>query len=116
MTLFENMFEQFSLLEKQRTPDGAGGFLVEYVDKGTFEAVVVMNSSMQARIAEREGVTSVYTVTTRKNVALDFHDVIRRESDSAIFRITSIGTDIQSPNFASFDIKQMQAERWVLTQ
>ena len=70
---------------------------------------------MAARVAEAEGVTSLYTVTVSKDIALEFHDVIKRKSDGAIFRITSDGTDKKTPNVATIDMRQATAERWTLT-
>ena len=71
---------------------------------------------MQSRIAEKEGVTSVYTVTTRRATPLSFHDVFKRLSDGTIFRATSNGEDKQSPAVGTLDMCQVTAERWELTQ
>lgn len=103
------------LMEKQRTPDGAGGFLVQWAEGAQFEAAVVMDQTMQARVAEKDGVTSVYTVTTRRATLLEYHDVFKRISDGAVFRVTSNGSDKQSPNFGTLDIAQVTAEKWELT-
>ncbi len=32
---------------------------------------------MSARVAEKEGVTATYTITTAKTVKLDYHDVLK---------------------------------------
>ena len=72
------------------------------------------NSTMQARTAEKQGVTEVYTITVDKGTPLEYHDVLRRDSDGAIFRVTSNITDSQTPARASFQIGQVSAERWVL--
>jgi hypothetical protein len=84
------------------------------VDGAQFDAAVTKDSSMQARMAEKQGVTEVYTVTVNKGMPLDFHDVFRRESDGAIFRVTSNITDSETPARASFQIGQVTAEKWVL--
>ena len=112
--LITYMMEPCALMEKKRTPDGEGGFLVEWSDGTEFEAAIVNDQTMQARIAEKDGVTSVYTVTTKRGTVLDYHDVFRRVSDGAIFRVTSNGVDKQSPNFGTLDIAQVTAERWEL--
>jgi hypothetical protein len=69
---------------------------------------------MESRIAERQGVTSRYTITTGKNAKLEYHDVIRRLNDGKVFRITSDGDDVQTPSMASFQFLQVTAEEWVL--
>lgn len=103
------------LMEKKRTPDGEGGFLVQWAEGADFDAAVVHDQTMQARIAEKEGVTSVYTVTTRRGTLLEYHDVFKRVSDGAVFRVTSNGGDKKSPEFGTLDIAQVTAERWELT-
>jgi hypothetical protein len=60
------------------------------------------------------GVTSAYTLTVRKNVALDYHTVIRRESDKKIFRITSNSDDKKTPEEAALNMRQYSAEEWNL--
>lgn len=115
MSLLENFLQdKCVLLEKKRTPDGAGGWLVEWESGMEFNAAVILDTSMQSRIAEKEGVASIYTVTTRKATPLGFHDVFRRESDGTIFRATSNGNDKQSPNVGTLDMCQVTAERWEL--
>ena len=115
MSLLDNFLsETCVLLEKKRTPDGAGGWLTKWEAGAEFKAAIVMDTTMQSRIAEKEGVTSIYTVTTRKATPLSFHDVFRRESDGTIFRATSNGNDKQSPNVGTMDMCQVTAERWEL--
>jgi translation elongation factor P/translation initiation factor 5A len=70
---------------------------------------------MEARAAEKQGVTSLYTVTTGKNAILQYHDVFRRLSDGKVFRVTSDGDDKQTPDRATFQFSQVTAEEWTLT-
>jgi hypothetical protein len=67
---------------------------------------------MQARIAEAQGVKSLYTITTTKNVNLQFHDVFKRVSDNKIFRVTSDGDDNKTPASASLNMRQVTAEEF----
>ena len=71
---------------------------------------------MQARQAAAEGVTSRYTVTTKRDVVLTFHDVFRRETDGKIFRVTSDGDDKHTPNSTYLDMRQVSAEEFKLTE
>ena len=68
---------------------------------------------MQARIGEKSGVTSLYTITTDKSVKLEYHDVLKRLSDGKIFRVTSDGDDKVTPPSASFQFSQVTAEEYV---
>ena len=114
MSLIDEAMTTVVLMEKTRQPDGEGGFITEWVDGVSFEAAITFDTSMESRIAERQGVTSRYTVTTNKNAKLEFHDVIRRLSDGKVFRISSDGDDVQTPNRATFQFLQVTAEEYVL--
>lgn len=103
------------MVDKTTTPDGMGGFIPKWVDGAEFQAAIVKNTSMEARLAEKQGVTELYTVTVNKGIPLDYHDVFRRIRDGAIFRVTSNIADSETPSVASFQIGQVTAEKWVLT-
>ena len=44
------------------------------------------------------------------------HDVFKRLSDGAIFRVTSNGSDKQAPTVGTLDMCQVTAEKWELTK
>lgn len=89
MSLLDNAFETFRFLNKLRQPDGEGGYITTFSEGAEFKANARLDTSMQAKIAEKQGVTSLYTITTRKSVALEYHDIIKRVQDGKIFRVTS---------------------------
>ena len=103
------------LMEKTRVPDGEGGFTTAWVEGARFDAAIILDNSLQARVAQRDGVTNVYTVTTSKNAGLDFHDVFKRVSDGQVFRVTSNGDDKQAPGASTLDFEQVSAEEWSLS-
>lgn len=113
MTLIDSFKVPCTLVEKTRVPDGEGGWTTAWADGIGFEAAIVLNSSINARIAEAEGVTGVYTVTTDRNVELDFHDAFRRDSDGQVFRVTKVNDP--TPDVATFQFNQYQAEEWALS-
>lgn len=115
MSLLKEAMSKCVLLNKTTEPDGYGGRKDVWVESDyVFDAAVVFNTSIQARVAQAEGVTSLYTVTTEKATTLEFHDVFRRLSDSKIFRVTSDGDDSFTPNSATLDMRQVTAEEWIL--
>lgn len=97
MSLINSMMDSCTILNKITESDGEGGSITSWKDGAEVECAIVLDASLSARIAEKEGFTNVYTITTRKNVQLDFHDVIRRNYDGKIFRVTSDGSDKTSP-------------------
>lgn len=114
MSLIDVMMEDCTMLDKRTVSDGLGGFTTEWVDGAEFRAAVVKDSTMAARVAEKQGVTELYTVTVDKGLSLQYHDVFRRQSDGAVFRVTSNIVDSETPSVATFQIGQVTAERWEL--
>ena len=115
MTLLAEAMETCTMQDKISVDDGYGGYIRTWADGAKFQAAIVLDNSMQARTAEQEGVTALYTVSTERHINLQFHDVFRRESDGKIFRVTSDGDDKKTPKSAGLDMRQVSAEEWVLT-
>ena len=113
MSLLTQAMEDAVMLEKKRIPDGEGGFTTDWVDGVQFKAAISFDSSMEARTAEKQGVTSLYTITTPKNANLQYHDVLRRVRDGKVFRVTSDGDDKITPPSASFQFAQVTAEEFL---
>lgn len=114
MSLIDEYMTACVMLDKHSLPDGLGGFTYSWEEGASFTAAIVKDTSTQAMLAEKQGVTELYTVTVYKGAQLDFHDVFKRESDDAVFRVTSNVTDSETPDRASFQIGQVKAERWVI--
>lgn len=112
MSLLSEAMEKCIMQDKVTTSDGRGGFTTTWTDGAEFDAACVFDSSMQARIAEAQGVKALYTITTAKNVNLQYHDVFKRLSDNKIFRVTSDGDDKKTPNSASLNMRQVTAEEF----
>lgn len=112
MSLLINAMEDCTIIDKKTTPDGRGGVITTWEDGAPFQAAIVLDTSMQARVAEAQGVKALYTVTTTKSVLLQYHDVFRRERDGKIFRATSDGDDKHTPATASLNMRQVSAEEY----
>lgn len=114
MSLLSEAMESCTMLDKTTVADGYGGYTVKYVDGASFQSACVLDTSMQARVAEQQGVTALYTVTTSKAINLQFNDVFRRERDKKIFRVKSDGDDKRTPASAGLDMRQVSAEEFAL--
>lgn len=112
MSLLDAAMEDVVMMEKSITSDGEGGFIASWADGAAFRAAITFDTSITARTAEKQGVTSLYTVTTSQNARLEYHDVFRRISDGKIFRVTSDSDDKITPKSASFQFSQVTAEEW----
>ena len=114
MSLLDEAMEKCIYLDKTTAPDGYGGTTISWQEGAEFYAAIVFDTSMEARVADKQGVTSLYTITTRKNLTLEYHDVFRRVRDGKIFRVTSDGDDKHTPASANLDMRQVTAEEWSL--
>lgn len=110
MSLLSEAMESCILLDKSTSDDGYGGFIRTWTDGASFEAAITFDTSIEARVAEAQGVHSLYTVTTPRNAVLQYHDYFRRESDGKLFRVTSDGDDKYTPASAGLDMRQVTAE------
>lgn len=114
MTLLAEAMETCIMLDKSTVADGYGGYITNWNEGAEFKAAIVLDTSMEARRAEKAGVTALYTVTTAKSLTLQYHDVFRRTRDNKVFRVTSDGDDKATPASATLDMRQATAEEWVL--
>lgn len=115
MMLYESMMEDVVMMDAQTVSDGLGGFIRVWTEGAAFKAAISKDTSTQGRLAEKEGLTEIYTVTTYRSTPLSFHDVIKRKKNGQILRITSNEADNESPQVATFSMAQVSAEAWVLT-
>lgn len=116
MSLLDSAYEDFTIINKAVVDDGYGGTTVVWSDGASIKGALVFDSSTQMKVAEAMGVTSAYTLTVKRGVELDYHTVIRRESDARIFRITSNSDDKKTPPSAGLDMRQYSAEEWKLNE
>ena len=114
MSLLSDAMEDMVILDKTTSSDGYGGTTTTYVEGAEFKGAVTFDVSIDARSASKQGVTSLYTLTTSRAIVLDYHDVVKRIRDGKIFRITSDGEDKFTPQSAGLDMRQVTAEEFVL--
>lgn len=114
MSLLDDAMETCVIMDKTTQPDGYGGYISTYKEGAQFNAAIVFDTSIEARVADKQGVTSLYTVTTSKVLTLEYHDVFKRLRDNKVFRVTSDGDDKFTPVSATLDMRQVTAEEFSL--
>ena len=114
MKLYERMMDDCVMMDKVSTPDGIGGFTRSWTEGAPLKASIEKQSANQITVAEQDDYGVRYLVTTNRNTLLDFHDVIKRVEDGAIFRIVVPSADKKTPQVATFSFAQAEAERWEL--
>lgn len=113
--LYESMMVPCVLMEKTRVADGVGGWTTEWTEGAQFMAAILKNNTIQAKLAEKEGMDEVYTITVERGLPIGFHDAIKRISDGKVFQITSEAKDNESPTFSTINFGQFTAKAWSLT-
>lgn len=113
--LLSVMMEPFVMMDRVTASDGAGGFVYTWTEGAEFDAVLRKDEAPQQIVAQQQGVNEMFTVIVDRAVTLDFHDVIKRRSDGAVFRLTSSTRDAAAPMPSTVPIAKATAERWELT-
>lgn len=111
MSLLDDFGRACVLLEKTRTDDGEGGYLVAWTDGITFTNYQALDTSMEARRAEKEGVTSVYSALVGKAVPIEYNDYFRDATTGETYRVTSNPEEKQAPMSSTLKLKYFTAER-----
>lgn len=111
MSLLEEAFEDFQIMNKSVVDDGYGGIIVDWSPGAKIKGAMVFDGSAESRVAQALGSSSSYTFTCRKNLTLDYHDILMRLSDEKLFRLTSNSDDLRTPPSAGLDMRQYSAEQ-----
>lgn len=112
MSLLDDFARKCVLMEKTREPDGEGGYITNWKDGIEFTNHQALDASMEARRAEQEGVTSVYSALVRKDLPIEYNDVFKDKETGFTYRVTSEPKEKEAPKSASFPLKFFTAERW----
>ena len=115
MSLLDDFAHPCVLMEKKRVPDGAGGYIVEWTEGAEFINYQALDTSMEARRAEKEGVTSLYSALVDKAVPIEYNDVFKAKTTGETYRVTSNPGGKQSPRSSPLPLTYFTAERWALT-
>jgi len=95
-----------------RVSDGQGGFTTTLTDGTEFNAAIVKDTTIEEKVAEKDISVANYLITTKEDIVLNFHDIIKRKSDNKMFRVTSDYLDSKPPGVATFKFNQVSAEEW----
>lgn len=114
MSLLEQAYEPLTIINRLTVNDGYGGTETVWDDGATINGALVFNNSNLAKIAQSLGSMASYTLTVKKDIDLDFHEVFRRESDGKIFRITSNSDDNKTPKSAGLNMRQYDVEEFTI--
>ena len=111
MSLLSDFARTCVLMEKTRAPDGEGGYTIDWKDGVSFQNYQALDTSMEARRAEKEGVTSVYSALVDKAIPIEYGDYFKDTETGLTYRVTSNPYEKESPKSATFALKYFTAER-----
>lgn len=114
MPLLDEAYEKFVYMNKTVVNDPRGGTKTTWSDGAEIDGALVNDNDPEIRVALAQGVKGIYTLITRKNVCLEYHDVIKRVKTGKYFRITSDGEDNATPSSALLDMRKVSCEEWTL--
>lgn len=114
MSLLDDFARKCVLMEKKRSPSDEGGWVTEWVEGATFNNYQALDTSMEARRAEKEGVTSLYSALVDKSVPIEYNDYFKDLTTGQTYRVTSNPEEKEAPKSASFSLKYFTAERRAL--
>lgn len=96
------------LLDKARTPDGEGGYITTWQEGAEFSNYFAMDSTLEARRAEKEGVTSIYSALVDKEVPIEYNDYFRDKKTGLTYRVTSKPEEKEAPRTAGSVIRALK--------
>lgn len=109
--LLNEFKEKFSIYHRITKDDDYGGYESEWVKGASFDGILTEDVSITAAIAGIDTNKNMFGLKVEKDVPLEFHSVIRKESDKRFFRITS-GEVLKSPRMSRLNMKILSCEAY----
>ena len=114
MSLLENYARRCVLLRQKRTAEPEGGWRTEWTEGAEFINYQALDTSQEARRAEKEGEASLYHALVDKSVPIRYDDYFRDVELGETFRVTSDPDEKQAPASSSLPLKYFTAEKRAL--
>ena len=111
MSLLDDFARTCVIMEKIRESDGEGGYITTWSEGAEFINHQSLDTSMEARIAEKQGVTSTYSALVDKAVPIEYGDYFKDKELGSFYHVTSRPEEKQAPKSSSFSLKYFTAER-----
>uniref|UniRef100_UPI004026525B hypothetical protein n=1 Tax=Gemmiger formicilis TaxID=745368 RepID=UPI004026525B len=109
MSLLDDFSHSCIIMDKRTKLDGEGGYATEWREGAEFANYVALDSSLEARQAEAQGVTSVYTGVVNRDVPIEYGSVYKDVETGAYYRVTSRPEEKQAPKTASSMLRNLMS-------
>lgn len=111
--LAEKSGNDFVVLNRVLVSDGYGGQKYDIVEGLQFKGYAKLDTSLQGEVAEKQGVTGLYTLAYPRDIELPSLTIIRRIKDGKIFRTTKLDGN-PTPDISSLNMKVTRLEDYTL--
>lgn len=112
--LLNSMAEKCVLMEKTRKPGDEGGYKITWTEGAEFNNYQALDTSMEARKAEKEGVTSVYNALVDIALPIEYGDYFKNVETGITYRVTSEPDEKKAPSISTMKLKYFTAEKKAL--
>ncbi len=109
--MLKDYFEPFMLLRLRGVPDGAGGQHRVLTDDVPFLAGITQTAGRSEEIAGQSALHATPVLLHELDVTLEYGDIVRRERDGALYRVTGRTRDMMTPAFSGLQYAQVPVER-----
>lgn len=97
MSLLNSFTHECTLMVENSEADGSGGYTTTWSEGRSFSCYFALDTSLAARRAEQDGVSSVYSALVSKSVPLTYGDYFSDRSTGITYRVTSLPTEKEAP-------------------
>ena len=111
MSLLNDFARPCVLMERKGVPEGEGGEKTVWADGTPFTNYQALNTSMEARRAEKEGLTRLSSALVDKALHIKYGDYFKDTGTGLTYRVTSNPGEKEAPKSATFALKYFTAER-----
>ena len=108
MSLLDDFAMECVIMVPARTKDGAGGYITTWTEGAGFLSYQALETAMEARRAEKEEVTSVYSALVNKAVPIEYNDYFRDKTTGSTYRVTSNPEEREAPRSAGAIIRALK--------
>lgn len=115
VNLIEGMFVRCVALRRAPEGDAMGGYGGGWTEDGEFDAAILKRGDAVGIEGQRAALEERFIAVIPEGVALRFHDVFRRRSDGAVFRVIGDNGDAAAPGPSTVRITRVPCERWDLS-
>ena len=116
MSYFYDAFDEFILKNRIVSPDGQGGYIVNWEDGPTVPMSLDRGTAAEIRQAESQQLQTVFTVTFPADTPVRYGDYVQSVNGRAVYRITSEPSENKTPPEARFQTCFATAIRTELPQ